>query len=134
MKTYDFSDRKLKLLIVLAIVIIGWLCFRGATAAHAQSAPATTSPNVQEVVKLSKAHLSDDVILAYIKNSGVSYTLGADDVLYLNAQGVSQPVISALLQAQPPAAQAPVPPPAQPLSPPTAAVQQPSTPAPTVSE
>ena len=44
--------------------------------------------------------MSDDVILAYIKNSGASYNLSADDILYLNNQGVSQPVISALLQAK----------------------------------
>lgn len=103
------SDRKLKYLIFLTMVVIGWLCFRGATAGHAQSANA--SPAVQEVVKLTKAHMSDDVILAYIRNSGASYHLSADDILYLNSQGVSQPVISALLQSQssgtPPAAAAP---------------------------
>lgn len=99
MKTYDLSDRKVKLLLVLAVLIMGWMCFRGATSGHAQAT--SNNPNVQEVVKLSKAHMSDDVILSYIKNSGVSYALSADDILYLNSQGVSQPVISALLQAQP---------------------------------
>ena len=44
--------------------------------------------------------MGDDVILAYIKNSGASYNLSADDILYLNTQGVSKPVLSALLQAK----------------------------------
>ncbi|MGO8701769.1 MAG: DUF6600 domain-containing protein [Limisphaerales bacterium] len=117
MKTYDFSDRKVKVLLVLAILIMGWLCFQGALTGHAQAV--SNNPNVQEIVKLSKAHMSDDVILSYIKNSGVSYSLSADDILYLNSQGVSQPVISALLQAQPsgPPPQSAPPPMAPPFAP-----------------
>jgi hypothetical protein len=107
MSNYELSDRKLKVLIVLAFVLIGWLCFKGAALSHAQSAPAGSQPGLQEIVRLTKAHMTDDVILAYIKNSGLSYKLSADDVLYLNGQGVSQPVISALLQSTP--APAPVP-------------------------
>jgi hypothetical protein len=113
MKTYDLSDRKLKLLILWAVLIIGWLCFAGATGVHAQAV--SVNPAVQEVVKLSRAKMNDDVILAYIRNSGVSYSLSADDVLYLNGQGVSQAVIAALLQARPamaPAAPANIAPPA----------------------
>ncbi len=110
MNTYDLSDRKLKILIVLASVIIGWHCFQGATSSHAQAAAPNLSPSLQEIVKLSKAKMSDDVILAYIKNSGVPYSLSADDVLYLNSQGISQPIISALLQSKPAALAAPAPP------------------------
>ncbi|HEY3913625.1 MAG TPA: DUF6600 domain-containing protein, partial [Verrucomicrobiae bacterium] len=129
MNEHEFSDRRLKVLIVLAFLIIGWLCFRGATAGHAQSAPADLSPGVQEVIKLTKAHMTDDVILAYIRNSGASYTLSADDVLYLNAQGVSQPVISSLLQAK---SAAPAPAPAPAAAPTPAYVPPPATSAPPV--
>jgi hypothetical protein len=73
MKEYDLSDRKLKIGVVLAVAIIGWFCLHGASSVHAQTTPANLSPGAQEVVKLSQAHLSDDVILSYIKNSGVSY-------------------------------------------------------------
>src|SRR5208282_721578 len=101
--------------------------------------PANLSPALQEVVKLAQAHLGDDVILAYIKNSGASYTLSADDILYLKGQGVSQNVISVLLQkgsAGTPAApasvdSAPPPPPPQPEAPaPSAPTTVASTPAP----
>ena len=100
MNTNELSDRKLKLLSALAVLVIGWLCWNGGTLGHAQSAPANQSPQLQEIVKLTQAKMGDDVILAYIKNSGASYNLSADDILYLNTQGVSQPVISALLQAK----------------------------------
>jgi hypothetical protein len=58
MKEYDLSDRKLKIGVVLAVVIIGWLCLRGASSAHAQAASANLSPGVQEVVKLSQARMT----------------------------------------------------------------------------
>jgi hypothetical protein len=119
MNKNEFSDRRLKILIVLAVLLICWLCFEGASSGHAQTSPANLSPGLQEVVKLTKAHMTDDVILAYIRNSAATYNLSADDILYLNNQGVSQAVLSALLQAKP-AAGAPAPqpaynPPAQPL-------------------
>ena len=100
MKKNEISDTKLKVLSALAALVIGCLCWNGGTLSRAQSAPATQSPQLQEIVKLSQAKMGDDVILAYIKNSGAAYNLSADDILYLNSQGVSQPVVSALLQAQ----------------------------------
>jgi hypothetical protein len=62
MDEHDLSDRKLKIGVVLAVAIIGWLCLTGASASHAQTIPANLSPGVQEVLKLSQAHMSDDVI------------------------------------------------------------------------
>jgi hypothetical protein len=125
MEMNELSDRKLKILSALAIMAIGWLCWNGGTLGNAQPAPATQSPQLQEVVKLTKAPMSDDVIIAYIKNTGASYNLSADDILYLNSQGVTQPVISALLQAKSSVAIAPAPAPAP--------VVTPTTPAPPVS-
>ena len=122
MNTNELSNSKLKLLSALAVLIIALLCLNGSKG-HAQSAPATQSPQLQEVVKLTQAKMTDDVILAYIKNSGAAFNLTADDILYLNSQGVSQPVISALLQSK---TSAPAPAPAY------APVAAPSTPAPTV--
>jgi hypothetical protein len=127
MNTNELSDRKLKVLTALAILVIGWLCWNAATLGHAQPAPATQSPQLQEVVKLTQAKMSDDVIMSYIKNSGAAYNLSADDILYLNSQGVTQPVISALLQTK--ASVAPAPAPA-----PVTYVVTPTTPAPPVNQ
>ena len=121
MKTNELSDRKLKLLSALAVLVLIWLCWIGAATSHAQPAPANLSPQLQEVVKLAQAKMSDDVILAYIRNSGASYNLSADDILYLNSQGVSQTVISTLLQTKASVAPAPVTTPATPAPPVTPA-------------
>jgi hypothetical protein len=50
MKKYDLSDRKLKIAVILAIAMIGWLCLKGASAAHGQTTPANFSPGMQELV------------------------------------------------------------------------------------
>jgi hypothetical protein len=101
-------------------VVMVWFVLAASPASHAQTTAANLSPDLQEIVKLAQAHMSDDVILSFIKGSGKSYTLSADDMLYLNSQGVSQPVMAALMQAKSaapaapatPAAPAPAPPPA----------------------
>ena len=67
---------------------------------YAQTTAANLSPDLQEIVKFAQAHMTDDVILAYIKNSGKTYNLSGDDMIYLTSQGVSQPVLSALLQTK----------------------------------
>jgi len=94
---------------------LGWLCWSGQGVAHAQTAPANLSPALLDVVKLAQAHMPEDIIIAQIKNSGATYSLSADDILYLNSQGVSANVISVLQQmrpAAPPAYPAPAPVPA----------------------
>ncbi len=65
---------------------------------RAQTAPADLSPDVQEVLTLSHQHMDDSVITNYIISTGKTYKLSADDIIYLNSQGVSQGVITALLQ------------------------------------
>lgn len=65
---------------------------------QAQMVPADFSPGLQQIVNLSKAGLSDDFIHTYITNSGRSYSLSVEDIIYLHQQGVSENVIQALLQ------------------------------------
>jgi hypothetical protein len=106
--------------------------------------PANLSPGLQEIVKLARAGMSDDVILAYIKNSGASYKMSADDILYLKDQGVSQNAILALLRAKATdnenSAGAPAPPPAstepssEPVSPAAALPVAPPPPVPVQTE
>jgi hypothetical protein len=100
-------------IIVAANMGMGRVC-------RAQSAPADLSPDVQEVLTLSRQHMDDSVITNYVMSTGKSYKLSADDIIYLNNQGVSQPVISTLLKTAPAggaSAPAPVsPPPAPPVA------------------
>lgn len=86
------------LLRVVSVVVTGAvLCCAGFSQAQT---PPSRAVVFSEVVKLSQAHQSDDVILGYLKNIGASYSLSADEIIYLNNQGVSQRVIAAL-QSQP---------------------------------
>jgi len=114
-----------------ACLALGWLCWSAGSVGRAQTAPANLSPALLEVVKLAQAKMSDDIITSYIKNSGAAYSLSADDILYLNSQGVSQNVISVLQQTRPAApAPAPAPTPAPDISglPPGSSYPQSTTP------
>jgi uncharacterized protein DUF6600 len=107
---------KARVRMVMACVAVGWMCCSVGNTCHAQ-APGNLAPGLQEVVKLSQAQMTDDVILSYIRNSGTPYSLSADDLLYLKSQNVSQNVIAALLQSQA-ATPAPNPTPPRALAPP----------------
>jgi hypothetical protein len=113
MKTKHFLDSRTRLCGAVVYIVLT-LCMAGSGAFG--QAPANVSPDVQQIVKLSQAQMSDDVIVSFIKNSGKAYHLSSDDVLYLNSQGVSQNVIAALLQAKP--SGTPAPPPAVSTQPP----------------
>jgi hypothetical protein len=90
----DHFKRIIKTTIACAAIGCACLC-----TAHAQTPPdPSVSPDLQEIVKLSSEQMSDNVITNYVKNSGKTYNLSADDIIYLKNQGVSQGVISFLLQ------------------------------------
>jgi hypothetical protein len=96
----------------IACAAIGWMCWHTGNVSLAQNSANSPglSPDLQEVVKLSQARMPDDVIKNYINSTGKSYRLSADDIVYLNQQGVSAGVISALQTASSayPAPSAPV--------------------------
>ena len=55
------------------------------------------SPACGEVLRLSQAGTSQDVILAYVQNASGPFYVGADQIVYLQNNGVSQGVITAML-------------------------------------
>ena len=62
--------------------------------------PAATpalSYGVNDVVQLSKANVGDTTIINYIQNSGSGYGLDASQIIYLKQQGVSDAVLTAML-------------------------------------
>ncbi len=61
--------------------------------ASAQSLPS----GVEDVVKLKQAGLPEDIILSQIRNSQATYSLTADQIIYLKSQGISDTVIKALI-------------------------------------
>ena len=63
------NNYRARIVIGVACIAIGAICWNGGNACQAQT-PANLSPTLQEVVKLTKAQMVDDVIVAYINNSG----------------------------------------------------------------
>jgi len=102
-----------------------------ANATVTEPAQTTSAPQLDysaaQILQLAQAKVGDATIIAYIKNSGNSYRLNADQIIYLQQQGLSTTVINAMLSQPkagvlayaPPAAPAPgtdtlsSPPPAQ---------------------
>ena len=56
------------------------------------------SPALGEVVKLIKAGVGEDVLMAYVTNSTEIFELGSDEIVYFHDLGVSSSVITALIQ------------------------------------
>jgi hypothetical protein len=93
---------------VLAIAVTSLICLalpgaaQDATSAQAQ-APALPY-GVSQVLQLQQAKVGDDTIITYIKNSGTSYGLNADQIIYLREQGLSSAVLNAMLSQPAPGA------------------------------
>ena len=51
-----------------------------------------------QILQLAQAKLGDDTVIAYIKNSGNSYRLNANQIIYLRQQGFSDAVLTAMLR------------------------------------
>ena len=72
------------------------------TAAASAPAPADSTPvklpyGVDDVLKLSRAQVSEDVTLNFIRSSGTIYSLAPKDIVYLKNEGVSDRVINTML-------------------------------------
>ena len=67
------------------------------TAATNRIRPVYLSSGGADILKLSAAKVGDDVITAYIKSNGRTYQLSASEIVYLREQGVSDPVVTAML-------------------------------------
>lgn len=95
--------------VILGTVTLAILMAAGFRAASNQATPApaapaaTTAPpgmasGVSEVMKLFQGGTSADVIAGYVRNSPLSFYLTADNILFLQQQGVPEPVIMAMIQ------------------------------------
>jgi len=92
-------------------------------AAAAMSAQQTLNNDI--IVKMAKAGLSDDVIVATVNASAGSYNTSPDFLIALKTSGISDKVIATLIQkAQPVPAQTPAAP--RTTAPPSAAAPSPS--------
>ncbi len=104
---------------LLAVVAVAVAALSVATArAQESTAASTVTPaavsasapqlgyGASQILQLAQAKVGDDTIIAFIKNSGNSYGLNADQIIYLKQQGISGAVITTML-SQPRAGVAP---------------------------
>src|ERR1035438_3040316 len=89
---------KLKHPVAVISLVAGLVLPMTALNCPAQTAP-SLPPGIQNVVKLVKAGLSEEVVLAHIKNTGANYSLSADQLIYVHEQGVTENEIKALMGA-----------------------------------
>jgi hypothetical protein len=66
--------------------------------AKAVPAPPALSPGVEEIVQLARAHVGDEVLLAYVERSTNAFALKADEILYLHDVGVPADVVAAMVR------------------------------------
>ena len=97
--------RQLLTVAATASVIGSGTAAKGQAAAATNPLPAATvaapAPQlgygVQQILQLAQAKVGDDTIVAFIRNSGNSYNLNADQIIYLRQQGISDAVVTAML-------------------------------------
>src|ERR1039457_4109550 len=65
--------------------------------ATSDTVPVTLPYGAQDVLKLSRAQVGEDLTLNFIRNSGTIYNLAPKDIVYLHNEGVSDRVINAML-------------------------------------
>jgi len=63
----------------------------------AAAIPADLTPGANEVIRLSEAGTTEEVVLGYVNRSTSVFNLSADDILYLKDIGFSSAVITAML-------------------------------------
>ena len=112
MKRNILQQLKFHLALGLACASLG--LFGSCHLCQAQNAPIDLPPGVQDVVKLARAGITEDIILTQIKTAGATYSLTADQIIYLSSQGVSQNVLRALMNTSPAPEVRPVPVPSTP--------------------
>lgn len=95
MRNGNLEVVKNKVVNAIGCVALGLAFLAPANLAKAQTV--SLPPGVQDVVKLSQAGVSEDVILTQVRGAGAYYNLSADQIIYLTKSGVTQNVIKALV-------------------------------------
>lgn len=102
MKNYPSVFRMALAAIITTAVYVG-ASSSTATAQNTSPATVSTAPapalpyGAGEVVKMYKGGINKDVIVSYINNTALPYHLNADEIIYLQAQGVPQEVTKTMI-------------------------------------
>jgi len=93
------KNAKIKRLLLVAIGagFVWWASKSPAQEAPANNVSPQMSDAVTQVLELEQAKIADATIIAYVKSSGTSYNLNAAQIIFLQQQGLSDAVITAML-------------------------------------
>jgi len=80
----------------LVLSVVGLLGVWVLAGQESQKAP-EGSLTIEEVLRLSKAPVADELIIARVKRNGKAFDLNTDEILVLKKSGVSETVIKYLL-------------------------------------
>lgn len=83
--------------VIAAMGVVAWLAMNAPAQDSTNPVAPQLSYGLTEVVKLAQAKVSDDAMIAYIKNSRSSFSMDAAQIIYLRQLGVSDAVITAML-------------------------------------
>lgn len=105
MKIRGFQQRGLALAAAVAVAFLTNIATNMFAQDAVTPAPVATtpilSPAAAQVLQLSEAKISDGTIITFVQNSGSAYGLSASQIVYLKQQGVSEPVLNAMLTQHP---------------------------------
>jgi hypothetical protein len=87
-------------LALAAAFVFGTLVWSVTASALAQTSATNLPSAIQDVIKLTRAGITEEVILAQLRSAGAAYTLTRDQLVFLSNQGVSQNVIDALIHGE----------------------------------
>ena len=96
MKSSGFP-RRLAVIAGLLSVSISAAIAADSAVSSADAAPPRLPYGVDDVLKLSRSQVSEDIIQNYIANSGTVYNLTPNEIVYLRNEGVSDRVINAMV-------------------------------------
>jgi hypothetical protein len=80
------------------------------TIAVTATEPVQLSASAQDILKLSRAKVGEDVIIAFVQGHSSHFDLTASEIVHLRNNGVSDRVLAAMVNQPSPAAPAPQPP------------------------
>jgi len=108
-KAHVMNTRCFPVVVTAATLAVG-ICFAASIAAQEPGTPGVApsisapvaetvplSTGAEEILKLSRAKINDEVTVAFVQNSDRRYSLNASEIVYLRKEGVSERVLVAML-------------------------------------
>jgi hypothetical protein len=86
---------------IFTVLMIGFLAWipvaSGQTTAHARSGSAASGLTAEDIMKLAKAGLSEDIIIQHIRKNGRAFDLSTDQLIALKTANVSDRIVQVML-------------------------------------